>query len=133
MTTLAGQKCFDIFPSERLLGKKLFVQSEQNLQKIIKSDLFRPRLDLTYPLTCLPRKVHYLKEHVIYFTFFGWGYNAEKPWNFCRQSLLQPRTPIRPVRRVHVMPMATPIRRIGSTRVNSKGDDSPADSGGRRN
>ena len=86
------------------------------------------------PLSNTSQKPHYLHWLVNKFTYFTPLSPLHKRWYpFCRASSMK-RAPHRTVRRVHVMPWATPIRRIGSTRVDfySQENDDPAGFAGRR-
>ena len=77
---------------------------------------------------------YYLTRLVNNFTYSG---NTLSVRSFCKLYSYVPSSqhaPSRTIRRVHVMPWATPIRRIGSMRVNCIGQESddPAGSGRRR-
>jgi len=95
-----------------------------------------------HPLRSVPAKLlsiiaerpHYLRWNVKEFTYHDGSFHLPGRWHpFCRSSSLK-RAPHRTVRRVHVMPWATPIRRIGCTRVefHSQESDDPAGFGRRR-
>ena len=76
----------------------------------------------------------YLASNVNNFTYSG---HSSFSRSFCMSYSYVPssqRPPSRTIRRVHVMPWATPIRRIGAMRINCIGpeDDDPAGSGRRR-
>ncbi len=76
------------------------------------------------------RKKHSsLFSNVKVFTRFGESlYSQKRSYRFCRLSQRNC-IPRRTIRRVHVMPWATPIRRIGITRVEYRGPESDAPNG----
>ncbi len=80
------------------------------------------------------KKLYYLDRHVNNFTYSRCPAFAR---SFCKSYSYAPssqRPPSRTIRRVHVMPWATPIRRIGSMRINciEPDGDEPAAFGRRR-
>jgi hypothetical protein len=132
MALMVGQRGLNILAYRQLLDKWPFALLRPNLSGDAISYRKRQLPDSLYPVTFPRKKLGNLSKYVIYFTYTEWQSQPEKAWKICRQLVMHSRTSVRPVRRVHVMPWATPIRRIGSTRVNVKGEENPADSGGRR-
>jgi len=96
--------------------------------------LFRTIKQLPTRCSAARERFYYFISLVNNFTYYGrpaLAISYDMSYNYAPSS--QP-APSRTIRRVHVMPWATPIRRIGSMRINcigSEGDD-PAGSGRRR-
>jgi len=124
MQWLTERSSFDLYnPSQYPI--------KQSCRKIVRRSFrahpINPVLIISYGFCCLP-------EFVKFFTLFCLASRIKRGDNPLFYTVSQKHKPNRSVRRVHVMPWATPVRRIGATRVDRYGreDDDPAGSLGRR-
>lgn len=79
--------------------------------------------DMSNVILDCPRGYYYLILFVIFFTYI----EKASPFTFvfkgARGVPIQPCLPHRTVRRVHVMPWATPVRRIGTSSSSLRGNE----------